>query len=375
MRLSATASLTRKLNGRASLRAGLFYNQVYYRLSSRDVASPENNQPVEGEGDGVLWQPYFSTRYNISRQIVLDAGLHYTYFTFNGSQLLEPRASLQWKISPAHSLGLAYGLHSQLQLPGVYFYAEVQPDGMVSNPNRDLELTKAHHYVLSYQYLWTESVRLRLETYYQDLYDVPIATDPNSTFSTLNLLEGFVQEPLVNEGTGSNYGVELTVEKDLTDSYYLLASGSLYESKYTAADGVQRDTRYNGNYVLSLTTGKEFLRNRKDKQQVFGINLRGVYMGGLRVTPIDLEASARAQTTVFETSQAFAEQLPAYFKFDLRLSLRTDKTNYHSVLSLDLQNAFNQQNVAFQYYDVLQGAVITRYQLGLIPILTYRIEF
>lgn len=375
MRVSATSSLTRKLNGGNSIGGGLFFNHVYYQLSSSDESLLTGSQLVEGEGGGVLLQPYVSGRYNISERVELNAGLHYTYFTLNGSQSLEPRASLQWQITPAQSLAFAYGLHSQLQLPGVYFYAEELPNGSISNPNKDLGLTKAHHYVLSYNYLLGESASVKLETYYQSLFNVPIAANPNSIFSTLNLFEGFVSESLVNEGTGKNYGVELTLEKSLTDSYYFLFSGSLYESKYTAADGIQRDTRYNGNYVFSLTAGKEFPWNKKDKKRVIGINLRGVYMGGLRITPINVNASEQAQRTIFVESQAFTEQLPAYFKFDLRFSLRKNKANYNSVLSLDLQNAFNQQNVAFRYYDAVQGKVITKYQLGLIPILTYRVEF
>lgn len=374
-RISATSSLTRKLANNNSISGGFFLDHVYYRLSSSDgnlITTPQ--QLIQGEGSGQLLQPYINGKYAITNQLIFNAGLHYTYFTFNGSQSLEPRVSLQWNFTPEQSLAFAYGLHSQLQLPGVYFYSETLPNEVI-NPNKDLGFTKAHHYVLSYNHLIGETANLRMETYYQDLFNVPISTDPNSTFSVLNLFEGFVDEPLVNEGTGKNYGVELTLEKSLSDTYYFLLSSSLYESKYTAADGVQRDTRYNGNYVFSFTGGKEFPWNRRDKKRVIGINLRSTYMGGLRTIPINEAASRQAQRTIFAESQAFTDQLPAYFKIDFRLSLRKNKAHYTSVLSLDLQNALNRQNVAFQYYDALQGKVITKYQLGLIPILTYRIEF
>ncbi len=376
VRLSATSSLTHKLAGNHSVSGGFYLDRLNYKLRSVDgnlVSTPK--ELVEGDGGGYLVQPYITGKYAITDQLSLNAGLHFTYFSMSGSQSLEPRASLQWDLSARQSLIFAYGLHSQLQLPGVYFYAATLPNGQVTNPNQSLGFTKAHHYVLSYTHLLGETANLRLETYYQSLFDVPISRNPNSTFSALNLFEGFVNEPLVNEGTGRNYGVELTLEKSMTDSYYFLLSSSLYQSKYTVADGVQRNTRFNGNFAISATGGKEFPWNKGDKKRVIGINLRGVYMGGQRTTPINVNASEQAQTTIFDDAQAFSNQLPAYFKIDFRLSLRKNKSNYTSELSLDLQNALNRENVAFQYYDALQDQVITKYQLGLIPILTYRIEF
>ncbi len=376
IRLSATSSVTGKISGSHSLNGGFFLDHLYYRLSSAEgnlVVSPQTL--VEGEGKGQLIRPYMSGKFSLSRVLTLQIGLHYVYFTFNGSQSLEPRASLQWNVAQNQSLNLAYGLHSQLQLPGVYFSKPTSSSGALIDTNEELGFTKAHHYVFSYSYLLDETSNLRLETYYQRLFDVPVSTNPNSTFSALNLFEGFVDEPLVNEGTGKNYGAELTLEKSLSDSYYLLFSSSLYESKYTAADGIQRDTRFNGNYTFSFTGGKEFAWDKEDKKRVIGINLRAVYLGGMRTTPINVSASEQKQMTVFDDARAFSQQLPDYFKIDLRVSLRMNRANYTSVLSLDLQNALNQQNVAFQYYDAVQDEVITKYQLGLIPILTYRIEF
>ncbi|MDF9800956.1 hypothetical protein OKW21_006219 [Catalinimonas alkaloidigena] len=372
-RISLNTSLTRKLTHSQSLRGGFIFNNLHYDLLSRESPIGGTLQTLEsGEGGGQLYQPYLQWTKNFKAPISFTAGLHAMYFTLSEAFALEPRATLEWDIRENQSLSLAYGLHSQLQLPGIYFS---KVDGTAGNPNQDLGFTKAHHYVLSYHLRWNPSLSLRTEAYYQDLFNVPISQNPGSTFSALNVFEGFVTEELVNEGTGKNYGLEVTLDKSLAESYYLLLSSSLYESKYTAADGVERDTRFNGNYAFSLTGGKEYSWSSDDKQRVLGINLRSVYYGGLRATPIDVQASQEQQETVFIDSQAFANQLDDYFKVDFRLSLRTNKADHTSVWSLDLQNALNTQNVAFQYYDTIEGEVITKYQLGLIPVLTYRVEF
>ncbi|MFP4094877.1 MAG: TonB-dependent receptor, partial [Cyclobacteriaceae bacterium] len=298
-RLSLNTSLTHKLSAGQTLRAGLIFNQLNYDLLSRESSIGGSLQTLaEGEGGGQLYQPYLQWKQDLKVPISFRVGLHAMYFSLSDAFSLEPRASVQWSPSEQQTLSFAYGLHSQLQPPGVYFSA-VSTNGSSIYPNRELGFTRAHHYVLSHQLNWGLSTSLRTELYYQDLFNVPISTDPNSSFSALNVFEGFVTEDLVSKGTGENYGLEMSLERSLTDDYYFLLSGSLYESRYTAADGIERDTRFNGNYTFSLTGGKEFLWSKADKQRVLGINLRSVYLGGLRVTPIDEAASRAQQQTVF----------------------------------------------------------------------------
>ncbi|MGB3778950.1 MAG: TonB-dependent receptor [Tunicatimonas sp.] len=378
-RISVTSSITRKVRGNSTIQGGFYFDNLYYQLNSSEGGSDAGSQSlVQGQGSSQLVRPYVDAKLALSPQWVANVGLHLAYFTLNGSHSVEPRLSLRWnnrvEASRPQYITLAYGRHSQLQLPGVYFSTGTSLDGSNLAANRNLGFTKSDQYTVAYDYQWTGSLRVHTEAYYQRLFNVPVSVLGNS-FSALNLLEGFVREPLVNQGTGRNYGWEASVEKKLSDSYYFLLSGSLYESKYTGANGIERDTRFNGNYALSATGGKEFIWSKRGKRRVFSINLRSAYVGGLRVTPIDEVASVATQGTVFLEDRAFSEKLPDYFKVDARLSLRKDTPRYSSVWSLDLQNATNRRNVAYQYYDTIQGQVLTQYQLGLIPILTYRIEF
>jgi hypothetical protein len=378
-RVSVTSSITRKVRGNSTIQGGGHFDNLYYQLNSTAGGGNADLQPlVQGAGSSQLIRPYVDAKLALSPQWVANAGLHLVYFTLNGSHSVEPRLSLRWnnraETSHPHYITLAYGRHSQLQLPGVYFSTGILPDGSNLSTNRDLGFTKSDQYTAAYDYQWTGSLRLHTEVYYQYLFNVPVSLF-NPSFSALNVLEGFVREPLVNQGTGRNYGWEVSLEKKLSGSYYFLFGGSRFESKYRGADGIERNTRFNGNYALSATGGKEFVWTKSGNRRVAGINLRSAYVGGLRVTPIDEAASIATQTTVFVENRAFSEKLPDYFKVDVRLSLRKDTPRYSSVWSLDLQNATNRRNVAYQYYDTVQGQVLTQYQLGLIPILTYRIEF
>lgn len=190
------------------------------------------------------------------------------------------------------------------------------------------------------------------------------------------MLEGFVRLPLENSGTGRNYGAELGIEKYFNDEYFYLANVSVYQSKFTGSDGIERDTRYNGNYTLNLTGGKEWTKNKDNgKQRIWGVNLRVVALGGFRETPIDVAASQDAQNTIYVPGQAFSLQQDGFFRTDLRVYLRKNKPGRSSMLILDIQNATNQENAAFRYFDTLQSTVVQKNQLGIIPILSYRWTF
>ena len=209
--------------------------------------------------------------------------------------------------------------------------------------------------------------------YYQQLFNVPVSIYDSSTLSTLNVQNDYLTDPLENTGRGRNYGVEISMERYLQNNFYLTLSNSVYQSKYTAKDGVERNTRFNGNYIITLIGGKDFVNVRKSK--TYGINLKTIYAGGLRTTPINFAASQQQGYTVFNEKDAYSLQNPAYFRTDLRVSIKWNRKNFTSTLSLDIQNITNRLNVFSQGYDEEKNEVITNYQTGLLPILNYKIEF
>jgi hypothetical protein len=138
-------------------------------------------------------------------------------------------------------------------------------------------------------------------------------------------------------------------------------------------DGIERNTRFNGNYIITLIGGKDFVSQNKKK--TFGVNIKTLYSGGLRTTPIDLAASNSKGYTVFDEYNAYSLRNPNYFRTDLRLSMTWNRRNFTSTLSLDIQNLSNRLNVYNQYYDEDDHKIAYNYQAGLIPILNYKVEF
>jgi hypothetical protein len=378
-KLSLASSLKHKLSARSALTAGFFLTRTYARaLSQRRPLPGTGRFELLADFDGSAWllQPYLSWSWQPAPAWTVEAGLHGMFFFLNGSRSVEPRLSATWELSERQSLRLAYGLHSQLQPPTVYFTAFRGPADEVIRPNVNLGFTRAHHALLSWRWSLSPNLQWRVEPYFQHLFGVPVSTAPGSTFSALNLLEASVTDSLQNLGAGRNYGIESSLEQRLSRQYYFILSAALYESEYRAADGVWRDTRYNGRYAFSATGGKEIAwPGRKQKSRFVGINLRTVLAGGFREMPIDLEASRAAQRSIFDERNGFSEPLPGFFRADLRITFKRNRERYTRSFGIDIQNLSNRQNVAFRTYDFLLDEVVTKYQLGIIPLMNYRLEF
>jgi len=295
---------------------------------------------LDAEVDGLLSQPYLNWEWSRGN-ITLAAGGRYTHFSFNNTTAIEPSTKILYTLSNNQNLGFSYGLQSQRQLPDLY---RVSRESILDN--RDLELSKAHHLSFWYEKLWSQ-LRFKSEIYYQSLYDIAIAADEPNSFSALNVFEEINFLDLVSEGTGTNYGLELSLQNYFSKNSFWMTNVSLFESTYVGSDRIQRNTRFNGNYVANIIYGREFLYSRKKKDCNLGINLRVTFAGGLRETPIDVIASQQEQQTVFIAEDAFSLQQSNLFKTDLRIYLKVNRKKFSSTVALDIQNVTNQQNPSF----------------------------
>lgn len=368
--------LNYKFSSKLVLRSGFITSRWQYNLKNQNAENPGDPLItfIDEKGSTFISQVFSQALFRLSEKTMLNGGLHYQFLWLNHTQAIEPRASIEHHFDDKQTLSFGYGLHSQAQPIGVYFTEELS-DGNVIQPNHDLKFSKANHFVLSYNYLFNPNLRVKTEVYYQALFDIPVSKDSATSFSMVNSWGDFETEALANKGTGKNYGVELTVEKFLSQRYYFLLSSSLFQSKYKGSDGIERNTTWNSNYSMVFTGGKEFVLSKESDHTLFGFNLKVIYTGGFRTTPIDLNASIAEGTTVYDNANAFSTQNPDYFRIDAGISLKLNRPKLTSTFLLDLQNATNRKNVYGQYFEPHQETVVTYYSTPLIPVLSYRIEF
>ena len=368
-----------KMHARSTFRVGAVINHYNFNLFGRDDEDGAYVSRVDQCGNTDLFQIYGQWKHRLTPMLTINAGMHAMVLALNNQHSLEPRLGLKWTVAPRHTLRFGAGLHSKTEAISTYFAQVNVGDNRTIDLNKNLKLMKSAHGVVGYEFCPSTSWRIMTEAYYQHHYHVPIGPPRTTTpfllhGSLLNEISGFVTDSLVSGGKGRSYGLELTMEKSLTHGFYFMSTTSLYQSKYTGRDGIERNTRFNGNFVQNLLAGKEW-KTGKNRNNVFAANVKVLAAGGNRTTPIDLEKSRVARKTIYDWSRSYSEQLPMYFRTDLRVSYTRNKRRTSSTISLDIQNVTSRLNALDRYYELKNDRIKLLTQTGLLPVLNYRLEF
>jgi hypothetical protein len=258
-----------------------------------------------------------------------------------------------------------------------YFYETIYKNGSIELTNKNLDFTKARHWIAGFDVSFSGHLRFKAETYYQYLFDVPVEENP-SFYSMLNTGAEWglnTRNYLTNQGEGWNYGVEFTLEKFYHKNYYFLSTLSLFDSKYTGSDGIKRNTAFNGKFVFNLLAGKE-IQIKDNGTLVFDTKI--TWAGGKRYTPIDLQASEHSNEafgTEYIESQAYSKQFPDYVKADIKIGFRLNGKKVSQLWEFYIENVTNHKNPLNQLYSSSNNDITTIYQLGFFPLFNYRIYF
>jgi outer membrane receptor protein involved in Fe transport len=185
----------------------------------------------------------------------------------------------------------------------------------------------------------------------------------------------------VNSGTGRNYGIEFTLEKFFSRKYFLLLTGSVFDSKYRGSDGVLRNTDFNGNFATNLLSGAEYTVGRK-KLTTLIAGGKLTWAGGRRYGPVDRAASDNPNTldVVFLDAQRNSLQFRNYFRADLRLGFRRNTRRLTHEFAADLVNVLGVKNILSLTYapdprNPDENPIREEYQLGFLPLFYYKVDF
>jgi len=372
--------LRQKVSTRLSYLAGVYMDLLKVRLNdSLNVnLTPNLSTPTfkwqqlrNNEGSTALFQAFNQWQYRFSENLTANAGLHYQYFALNKSQALEPRAGLKYKLNDVSSLTAGYGLHSGLQPMSAYYYL-TKETGQLTNKN--LGFTRSNQFVLGYNRSLGAKSILKVETYYQQLYNVPIESR-SSSYSMLNYGSTFVNsniDSLFNNGKGRNYGVELTLERTYSKGYYFLVTTSLYNSEYQGSDGVWRNTGFNSKWLVNALTGYEYNISPK---HVLSFDTKVTMGGGRPYVPFNTAASTAAGRAIYDDASAYSQRFSDYFRLDFKITYRRNAKNISQEWFVDIQNITNHINPFSNSWNTDKNKVVQTNQLGLFPNINYRILF
>ncbi len=366
-----------KFNSKNSLTSGFYVDQLNFDLFNRDVYANLNRDSVRIDVNDrtTLYQVYTTWKHRFNSRFLFTAGVHSQYYSLNEQLAVEPRMNFQYVINGNHAVSAGYGLHNQVQSIYTSFVQTPLPGNQISLTNTGLDFTTSQHVVLTYDWNINQHLRLKAETYYQSLKNVPVEQSPGP-FSALNTGASFVPsdvDSLVNNGRGKNYGVEFTLERFFSKGYYFLITSSLFESRYRGSDGIERNTAFNTQYVLNALGGKEWRVGKKSNYLVLNVKLTTI--GGKYLTPINLAASQEFGRTIFDEANAYSVKQDPYFRMDVKISYRKEYKRSTLEAAVDFQNITGNKNIFAQSYNPRSNSIVTQYQQGFFPVPFVRFTF
>ncbi len=373
-----SSKYSHRFSSRNYLNTGFVYDfyDVSYNGMQLDPSGEKYLHYLDNSGNMGFARLFTEWQHRFSDDLSVTGGLHASRLFLNNSYAVEPRLGLKWEFTGGQSVNLGAGMHSQTQMKAVYFSQRLTDtlNMVYEKTNHDLDFSRSIHLVAGYDRLLGTDHRLKLEAYYQKLYNIPVAWR-RPEFSLLSQGGGYgfiLYDNMDNTGTGENKGMELTLEKFLNKGFYYLVTVSVFDAGYRGYDGVWRNSAFNNNFVFNALAGYEW---RVGSNSLLSVDLKMVYAGGHRKLPVDEQQSLADNALRFKWNEAYNERFPDYFRLNGRITYRMNRNSFDQEWGIDLQNITNHKNIFIQNWDSSKKEVSTYYQMGFMPMMTYRIYF
>lgn len=367
-----------KFNAKHTLQTGLILSHLNEKVKNHEIDEGIEMVYDNFKENTNQLQTYIQWKWRLHKNITMNSGLHTLYYQYTQKYSVEPRLAFRWMYSKNRSFTLGMGLYSRAEDLYVYLIEKEDASGNKSRPNSDLGLSKSAHFVLGHNWNINQHTSLKMEAYFQHLYDLP--SDSSSQFISINIKDVFEYQSVdnvTNGGTGRNFGIEFTLERFLYNNFYYLLTTSWYESQYSFDNKTFFNTRYNGNYIANALIGKDFKVGKK-KANAIGVNMKVTYAGGQRYTAVNKQMSIENGEIIY-SDIPYTEKAKEYFRIDVGFNYKANFKKTTHIISLNIQNVTNRLNEFEPDYKLsdsnnsISKEVIT--QNGIIPVLKYSIDF
>jgi hypothetical protein len=361
----------KKFNQKHINRTGITITGLLYHLNYNISPDYGLDKPAvnisKGDGKSIDIAAFSESMFSFNQYLTGNMGITAHYFKLNNDLSIEPRLGLKWKSNPNNSFAIAFGVHSRREKLD-YYFVEVGNKKV----NTNLMLSKAYHLTFTYNSKIAENMHLKIEPYFQFLFDVPV--EANSAFSTINYDDYYLDRALINKGKGRNYGIDITLEHYLSQGYYYLLTGSVFKSEYKGGDNKWRNTRLDRNYIINALGGKEWLLGKK-QNKIFGMNIRLTFQGGDRYTPINEQTSLDQHLIEYDVSKSFTEQYKPSLNGDLSISYKINRKAISHEIALKILNVGGYTGQHGYQYNEQTGIIEKKKVMGSLVNLSYKIEF
>lgn len=268
---------------------------------------------------------YLEDVWQFTESSALRVGMHQMQDDYLDDKVTEPRARLDIQATDNWQFHLAYGRYSQIPQPN-----EISP----ATGNPDLKYIESTHGVVGLRHSLANDWSWQLEVYQKDMENLPLSLSSSSDPDYLQRYS--------NDASGEARGIELLVEKGLTDYFYGWMSLSVSETERT-----NLRTGDTGKFAYDKPVIFNLVANYKPFEHwLFG--LKWSIQSGNLITPI---VDTRPNTNNPEVLEPVygtlnSERLSPYHRLDLRMEYARPTGYGMWSVFVDILNAYNARNVS-----------------------------
>jgi len=113
----------------------------------------------------------------------------------------------------------------------------------------------------------------------------------------------------------------------------------------------------------------------KKKNNLLGVNLRGVISGGEYNTPIDEAASRAVMRPIPDEKNAFSEKDGLSKFVNLSITYRINKARHSSIWAFQLNNMLGEKQYDKYEYNIKKDSFERPKSVYRMPMISYKIEF
>jgi hypothetical protein len=306
---------------------------------------------------------YVNLNYLFFGRLRTNFGLRLDYFDYLEKKIYPaPRFSITYLLDNLTNINLSTG--SYYQAPSYIWLAAAEN-------NKRLTDIRTDQLIVGFDRLLGEDFLLKIETYYKWYNDYPASlirpylvlantgagyNGADDNFSSFGL------EPLTSGGSGKSRGVELSLQKKLSDiRCYGILSLTYSKTDFTALDNTARNGAYDQRWIFNLAGGYKF-----DENWEAGFKFR--YASGRPYTPFTNSGF-----------QLVSDYLSNYFKALHSLDIRVDKRWFYEKFTLityiDIQNIYNNKYSNSLRWDPRTRMAVNDPSIGILPSIGISLEF
>lgn len=289
-------------------------------------------------------------------------GANFLLDQFTNESLIEPYISLKKYMSPVWYARIAYAKNSQTPLLNHSAMAETDKIKRMKTNAFQLQLAHASGLGIGAAANLLSDLPESKSLFYHGFNEFGFEEDIDISFTgkARNIsLTAYSQNRL-----GKRKGL------GLQGNFTVISSQFKWEETWY-------DAKYDFTYAFNCSISKSFGIQNSGKWNG-NVNIAYYQRGGIFSNKINTKNSVKNFYTDLDYTRSYSHRAKAYSRVDFRIVLQKDmKKRFFrkQVLSLDIQNLLNKENEGFDYFDLYTGEIQNQNQLGMIPVLSYKLIF